>query len=60
MSCLRIFVIIDRSAVVIGNRKDIFGGMNARDKLMPKSAMTKLLNRGLILDDPIFQVCAGS
>ena len=58
--CFRIFIIIDRTVGTTGHRKDVVGGLNAREKQMHNLAMANILNPELILDYPIFQVNADS
>ena len=60
MYFFRIYISIDRAVKESGHGKYVLDVLNNREKWMINSATAKLLNTELILDNPIFQVHAGS
>ena len=64
--CLLLFLDLELSIIIyiaLGasvHVKYMVDGLNDRDKWLLQLAMEKLLNPGIIWDDPIFQVCVGS
>ena len=57
---LYIFIIIDRAVGAPVHGKNIFNGMNNRDKHIFRVTMANILNPALICNCPNFQVHSGS